>query len=227
MSDRLSREHLESDALVSGYARAYAFYQEHKYRLISGILAVLILIGGGVWYYVDSVAQEQEAQEMLVGAEEFFQQGNYEQALYGDAEGQTVGFSDIVNDYSRTDAANIASYYAAVSASRIGEFEDALYYIERYNAPEGILGVGAVALHASILADLERYDEAAQKYVEAAEWDENEVTTPQNLLNAAEASYEAGDYSTAEEFLARIIDNYDNTDYASDAKRMQGMLSAR
>ncbi len=227
MSDRLSREHLESDALVSGYARAYAFYQEHKYRLIFGTLAVLILIGGGVWYYVDSMAQEQEAQEMLVGAEEFFQQGNYEQALYGNEEGETVGFADIVSDYSRTDAANIASYYAAVSASRLGDYEDALYYIERYNAPDGILGVGAISLHASILSNLERFEESAQKYADAADWDENEVTTPQNLLNAAEASYEAGDYSTAEEFLVRIIDNYEDTDYASDAKRMQGMLSAR
>lgn len=226
MSDRLSREHLESDALVSGYARAYAFYQQNKNALIFGTLAVLILIGGGIWYYLETIGQEDEAQQLLSQAEEQFQQGEYELALTG-AEGESGGFAEIVTNYSRTNAANIASYYAAVSENRLGNYEEALNYIERFNPPDGILGVGAISLHGAILANLERYDEAANKYVEAAEWDDNEVTTPQNLLNAAEALYEGGDYSGSQELLTRIIDNYANTDYASDARRMEGMISAR
>lgn len=227
MSDRLSREHLESDALVSGYARAYEIYHEHKNSIIFGTLAVLLLIGGGVWYYLDRQAQEEQAQEMLANAEQLFQQGQYEQALRGDDQGRTIGFAEIANEFSRTNAGNIAHYYAAVSEVRLNNYSEALTFIEQFNPPDGIIGVGPISFHASVLSNLGEYERAAEMYIRAAEWDENEVTTPQNLLNAAEAALEAGDDARANEYVTRIIDNYGDTGIASDAKRMQGMLSAR
>ncbi len=227
MSDRLSREHLESDALVSGYARAYEIYHQHKNSIIFGTLAVLLLIGGGIWYYMDVQVQEQQAQEYLSYAEQLFQQGEYEQALHGDDEGSTIGFAGIANDFSRTSAGNLAKYYAAVSESRLGNNEEALAFIEQFNPPDGILGVGPISFHAAMLSNLGEYDRAVEIYIKAAEWDDNDVTTPQNLLNAAEAALEAGDESKANEYVTRIIDDYGDSGFVADARRMQGMLSAR
>ena len=227
MSDRLSRDELESDALVSGYAKAYAFYQENKNALIYGTLAVLILIAAGVWYYMDRQQKAEEAQELLTGAEELFQQERYEDALLGDDEGMTVGFAEIASDYPRTDAGNIASYYAAVSSARIGNYEDALSYIENYSPPDGILGVGPVSFKAAVLANLDEHERAIETYIQAAEWDDNDVTTPQNLMSAAEVAFESGNDAQARELVDRILNNYGNSEHASDARRMHGLLSAR
>lgn len=227
MSDRLSREHLESDYLVTGYARAYEIYHQHKNSIIFGTLAVLLVIGGGIWFYLDRQAQEEEAQEMLSYAEQLFQRGQYEQALFGDDEGRTIGFAEIASEFSRTSAGNISRYYAAASEARLGNYEDALPYIERFNPPDGILGVGPIAFHAAILSNLGQHEQAAEIYLKAAEWDENDVTTPQNLLNAAEAAMEAGNDARAQEYVTRVIDRYGDTGFAADAKRMQGLLSAR
>lgn len=227
MAKRPSKEQLETDALVTTYARFSGFVQQNVATVIAGTLVFLLLIGAGIWYYFHLQAQEVEAQELLVTAEQFFDQSEYESALYGDQETFAPGFIDIINNYSRTDAANIARYYAAVSAGRLGDSYQALEFIERYNPPSGILGVGPIAFHGTILGNLGEFADAARQFERAANWDENNVTTPQNLLLAAQASLEGGDSDSARRYLDTIITNYQGSQVAEQALHMQGMLEAR
>ncbi|MEX0928829.1 MAG: hypothetical protein WD266_12460 [Balneolales bacterium] len=227
MAKRFSKEQLESDALVTSYARLVGFMQKNLTTVILGGVAVLLLIGGGIWFYLQGQAKEVEAQELMVHAERMFDQGEYESALYGDDETFTAGFAEIIQDYSRTDAANMARYYAAVSAVRLGENAGALDYIGRFNPPEGILGVGPISLHGVILSNLGQYEEAARRFGQAAEWDLNNTTTPRNLLLAARAAYEAGNNQDALDYLTQIIEEYEGSPAAEQALNLQGMLTAR
>ncbi len=227
MAKRLSKEQLETDPLLTSYYLFTSFLKRNLTAVIAGIIAVLLIIGGGIFYYFYAQAQEQEAQELLVYAEQAFQQGEYEIALWGDDEMLRTGFIDIINNYGRTNAGNLARYYAAVSEAELGSYEEALAYIERFDPPEGILGVGPISFHAVVLANLGEYSRAADIFVKAAEWDINESTTPQNLYNAAQAAMEADDLARASQLVSRILNEYEDAQVADQAKRLEGMLVAR
>lgn len=226
MAKRLSKEQLETDPLLTSYYLFTSFLKRNLAAVIGFSIAFILVVGGGITYYLHTQAQEQEAQELLVQAESAFQQGEYEIALQGDNTQLRTGLIDIIENYGRTSAGNIARYYAAVSEVELGNYNEALNYITEFDPPEGILGVGPISLHAVILANLGEYEEAADTFITAAEWDENESTTPQNLLNAAEVSIEADNHARARELVDRILNNYENSSVAEQARRLEGMLVA-
>ncbi|MEX1120821.1 MAG: hypothetical protein WED82_01720, partial [Balneolales bacterium] len=218
---------LETDALVTSYARFVAFIQKNMAAVIMGAVVVLLLIAGGIWYYLQLQEREGQAQELLVTAEQMFENSNYESALYGDDVTFEAGFAEIIQEYSRTDAANMARYYAAISAFRLDEHQEALTYIEDFDPPSGILGVGAISIHGAILENLGEYQEAARQYERAANWDRNSTTTPHNLLMAAQASLEADNVQAAQNYLEEILDEYGDSRAADQALHIQGMLAAQ
>lgn len=225
MSKGLKREDLEQDILIEYSSRFMYYYQQNKATVIGGGIAIVLLIGLVIGYFVYSNQQEQQARDLLGVAEEQFMQGNYETALLGDDTEFTIGFEQIADNYSRTSAGNLAKYYAAVSAFELGNYEEALDWIRRFDVPDGIVGVSPISLHAIILAELDRHEEAAEMYIRAAEWTENPSTTPLNLLEAAQAYREAGNQTRALQLVNRILEDYPNSQQASEAQRLQGLLS--
>ncbi len=227
MAKRLTKEQLETDPLLTSYYLFTSFLKRNLTAVIAVSVAVVVLIGGGIAYYFYNQAQEQKAQELMVHVEQAFQQGEYEIALYGADANMQPGLIDIISNYGRTSAGNLARYYAAVAEAELENYNEALRYIEHFNPPSGILGVGPIAFHAVILANIGDYEKAADIFVKAAEWDENESTTPQNLLNAARAYMEAEDHARAKLLVERILNEYEDSNIADQARRLEGMIIVR
>ncbi len=227
MAKRLSKEQLETDPLLTSYYLFISFLKRNQTAVIAAFVAFLLIVGGGIFYFFYSQAQEAEAQELLVNAEQSFQQGEFETALWGNDERLRVGLIDIINSYGRTNAGNIARYYAAVAETELGNYDEALRHIERFDPPRGILGVGPISFHAVVLSNLGEYSRAADVFVKAAEWDINEATTPQNLFNAAQAAMEADEIARATRLVSRILNEYEDSQVADQARRLEGMLFVR
>lgn len=227
MSKKLKNEDLEQDILIEYSSRFMYFYNQNKAAVIGGGIGFVLAVGLIIGYFVYASQQEQEAQTLLGVAEQSFMQGNYEQALYGDDEEFTLGFVQIARNYGRTEAGNLANYYAAISEYELGNFEGALEYAERFSPPRGILGVAPITFKAVILTELERYEEAAEVFERAANWDENESTTPKNLYEAALAYKEAGNNQRAIEVLDTILEEYPDSRFTPKAERLKGRLAPR
>lgn len=226
MADRLSKDELENDALVTSYAYTLNWYRENKSLLYAGIIVLIFVIGGSFWYVNHTAQQQEESREAISFAEQQFMNGNYEAALFGNVEEGEPGLIEIISDYPRTTAGNLARYYAAVSYAEMQDYASALEMIREYNVPEGVLGVAPVSLHGMILMQLENYEQAVGIFERAASWDENESTTPFNLLNAGEAAYAAGNYAKARELATRIQREFPNSQQAPRAMRLEGMILA-
>ncbi len=227
MAKRLSKEQLETDPLLTSYYLFTSFLKRNMTAVMLASVAFIAVIGGGIFYYLYSQAQEADAQELLVHAEEAFRQGEFEIALWGDNDMLRTGLVDIINNYGRTNAGNLARYYAAVAESELGNYEEALRYIERFDPPRGILGVGPISFHAVVLSNLSEFSRSADVFVKAAEWDINEGTTPQNLFNAAQAAMEADEIARATQLVNRILNEYEDSQVADQARRLEGMLFVR
>jgi tetratricopeptide (TPR) repeat protein len=227
MSKKLSKEDLEQDLLIEYSSRFVHYYNQNKGVVWGSGIGLVLLVGLTIGYFVHTNQQERQAQELLGIAEQALAVGNIERALHGDEDDFTLGFIQIANNYGRTSAGNLANFYAAVAEFELGNYESALDYIKNFSVPSGIIGVTPITLHANILLELERYEDAARMFDRAANWDENEGTTPQNLYSAAEAFAEAGMYSDARQRIETILDKYPGSTVASRAERLKGWLSVR
>ena len=223
---KLKDEQMEQDALIEYSTRFLYFYRNNKGAVIGTGVGILLAIGLTIGYFVWNMQQESEAEILLGQAQEYYMEGDLERSLYGDDERAEPGFLHIADNFSRTRSGNLAQYYSAVLLADIGEYERAIDYINRFSVPEGILGIPPITLHASILAELERYDEAARRYLDAAEWAVNETTTPANLLEASIAFETAGNEEQAIRQLERILDEYPDSQQAGEAERRLGRLTA-
>jgi len=225
MSKKQVQKDLESDPLLETFSWTQNLFDKNKSAVFGGILAVVLLIGGAIGYYYYSANQEETAQQLLANATNYYMNSDYEKALSGSEADFTIGFEQIINNYSRTDAGNLARYYAAVSEYNLGNVQQAISYIEDYDLPEGILGVGPLSFHAVLMTDAGNLEQAAALYVKAAEWDDNESTTPYNYLEAAQAYYDAENYGEAEKYAGIIVNQYDESNQVSSALRLLGMLT--
>lgn len=226
MAKKLTEEELQQDPFLQSYAKTAEFYQENKNVIIGSAVAVLLAIVLGIGYHFYQKSQNKEAQRLMSTAEVHYLRGEYDAALNGSDEDLTIGFEQIINNYGGTEAGNLARYYAAVSEYNLGNTEEALSYIKKYEVPQGILGVGPLSFHALILTELGRHKEAAQMYVNAAEWDKNESTTPYNYLEAAHAFFDAEDTAKARKYAQLITQEYPNSAEITEANRLLGRLIA-
>ena len=226
MSKHLSKEELESDPLIENYNKAVSVFNENKTTILAIVIGVVVVIASLIGYNVYSQNQEQEAQNLLATAEGYYSEGDYDKALNGDDFELTYGFVSIANDYSGTEAGNLAVYYASVSSFKLGNIEDALDYISRYDAPDGILGVGAISFHAKLYLANGSLEKAAETFVKAANWDVNDTTTPFNLYKAAETYYELENMDKASELVDQILNDYPGSEEATSTQKLQGMIAA-
>ncbi len=226
MAKKFTKEELEQDPLLNSYAKIQTFYFENKTVILSSGIAIILAIGLAIGYNYYQKAQNEEALRLMGAAQNYFRQGNFEQALQGSAEDFTIGFEQIINEYSRTQAGNLAYYYAAVSEFNLGNTDQALAYIDEYEAPDGILGVAPISFHATLLTETENFDDAAELYVKAAEWDINDSTSPYNYLEAARTYHEAGNAGEAIEYVQLILDEYPNSGQQAEANKLLGLLRA-
>lgn len=226
MSKRQDKESLKSDLLVTYYARFIGYLRLNTKVSISLGVAFVLLIGLIIGYFFYQQSQETKAQTLIADAQTYFRQDEYQKALTGDEQALTVGFVQIINKYSGTKAANLAHYYAAVCEYNLHHPQKALNYLNDFEPPEGILGVGPISFKGVILRDLKQYDQAAGQFIKAANWDKNESTTPYNLIEAANTYIQAKENSKALEAIQQVLNNYSNTPYVSEAQRLQGYLTA-
>ena len=227
MSKYLSKEELQTDPLLQNVAKATTFFNENRTVIIAVFTGIFVIIGSFIGYHYHSIAQEKQAQELLSIIEKYYSEGDYEIALNGNSDGAdlTFGFLAIANEFSGTEAGNLANYYASVSSFKLANIEDALIQFEKFEAPSGILGVSPISFYASILKENNNLEKAALTYIKAAEWDVNESTSPYNLLESAKILHKLGKFEEAKQLTERIKRKYPNSTEATEAVRLEGRIS--
>jgi tetratricopeptide (TPR) repeat protein len=88
------------------------------------------------------------------------------------------------------------------------EFQNAIEQLEGVDTEDTYVSVMAVGLQADCLSELKKYQDAANKYLEAADMLENELTTPMYLMKAGLCTEEIKNFPKATELYQRIVDDY-------------------
>jgi tetratricopeptide (TPR) repeat protein len=219
------RQELRQNIFVDLYARALLFYDQYK-RLAQGLggaLLVLVLAIPGYIYYHQQ--QEQAANKKLGKILPVYEQENYQQAL--DGVGNRAGLLTIADSYSRTDAGNLAAFYAANSLYKLEKYDRALKYFQRFDKGGDFVGASAYAAQAAIQENKGAFERAGELYEQAASQYSNELTAPRFLLEAGQAYEEAGQYEAAMAAYKKIQNKYPESDQATEAERYMARAKVR
>ncbi|BFM42182.1 hypothetical protein CFS9_08230 [Flavobacterium sp. CFS9] len=200
-------------------------------KIIIGLVAGIAIATIGYLAYqkfVENPKQDEAASEMFVAQQNFEKATNgvasdslYKLALNG-SEGK-FGFIKIADEYSGTDAGNLANYYAGIASLNIGKYDDAIKYLGEFKSKEAIVGALAIGAIGDAYSQKNQQKEALDYYVKAAESNKNDFTTPRFLLKAGKTALALGQKEDALKYLTDIKDNYDTTPEAAAVDVLIGL----
>lgn len=200
-------------------------------KIIIGLVAGIAVATIGYLAYqkfIEAPKQDEAASEMFVAQQNFDKAANgvasdslYKLALNG-SEGK-FGFVKIAEEYSGTDAGNLANYYAGMAYLNTGKFDDAIKYLGNFKSKEAIVNALAIGGIGDAYSQKNQQKEALDYYVKAAESNKNDFTTPRFLLKAGKTALALGQKEDALKYLTDIKENYDTTPEAASVDVLIGL----
>ena len=113
-----------------------AFLIKNKNVLLGAVVALVVIVGGFLGYkHFISEPNELKASEAIFKGEQYFGADNFEVALKGDSLGY-AGFVKLADEFSGTDAGNLANAYAGLCYAQLGKYEDAIKYLDKFSGDD-------------------------------------------------------------------------------------------
>ena len=199
--------------------RAEEFIENNRNPLLIG-LGVVVAIALAFYGYKSFISDplELEAQEEIFMAQKFFEQDSLNMALNG-VPGQNMGFIDIADEYSSTKAGNLANYYAGICYLQLGQFENAIEYLDEFSSGDEVLSVVAKGAIGDAFLELNQPEEALEYYTAATNINGNDFAVPIYLNKAAKTAEILGDYKSALTLYKRIKSDFPDSQEAADADK--------
>ena len=172
--------------------------------VVMGIILVVLVYFGYQKFYISPM--ETNAQEQIFMAQKYFEKDSISRALYGD--GNALGFIDIVDDFGSTTTGNLAKYYAGICYLKMGNYEEAIEYLEDYDPVDQIIGPMALGALGDAYMELNEPEKAVSYYMDAANVSINEFTTPIYLYRAGMTYELLGEYEEAYDAYHTIYKEY-------------------
>lgn len=194
------------------------FIESNQKVLINAVLVVLVIIAAFLGYnkFIKQPRIE-EASKQIFGAQNYFEKDSFNLALNGD--GNVTGFLEIADNYGSTPAGNLAKYYAGLSYLYLGDYKNAIHYLEKFSSDDLLLGNMAIANIGDAYMQLGEYKKAADYYQKAASSKINDFSTPIFLMKNALAYEKAGDYAAALKIYERVEKEFPNSPEARDIEK--------
>lgn len=162
--------------------------------------------------------KEEEAAAEMFQAEQYFTQAVDAQAandsLYNLAlnggEGK-LGLLGIMENYSGTDAANLASYMAGMAYLNTGKYREAVEHLDKFNTDDEVLKAMAKGGIGDAFAQLGQNEDALKFYNDAIKASENDLTTPRFLFKAGQTALALNKKDEAVKHFTEIKEKYESS----------------
>lgn len=234
--ERLEQNSATADVfstLDESASRTEAFVARNQ-NYILGVIGVVAVALLGYLAYVQFVEKPKEtnaANEMYYPQQYFDQaltnttakDSLYNLALNG-GEGK-YGFLDIIDEYSGTQAANLAHYSAGMSYLNLQKYEEAITQLEKFSSDDAILGAMAQGGLGDAFMQLGQPEDALGYYDKAISHSDNDYTAPKYLYKAGITALELSQNDKALKHFRRIKEEYPASDEARNIDAFIGMAA--
>ncbi|MGC1203784.1 MAG: tetratricopeptide repeat protein [Flavobacteriaceae bacterium] len=210
------------NTLDESASKTEAFVERNQKYIfvIIGVVAFAVL---GYLGYKEFIAKPKQTMAMndMFQAQKYFNDavnGTAKDSLYNLAltggEGK-FGMLDIIEEYSGTPSANLASYYAGTAYLRLKDYKNAVEHLNNFKSDDEILAPLAKGNIGDAFVQLNQPKDALEYYEEAVNMRDNEYTTPMYLYKAGAIALDLGQADKALGYFKRIKEDYPNATEAS------------
>jgi TolA-binding protein len=232
---RTERRHLKTNELASLTAQAREAYEERRVQVIAGLVAVVVIAGAVGGYFTWRSRQQSRAYALLAealvvdearvgpavapgtpgsGGQSFPTQREKNQALL-------TKFRTAADAYPSTDAGVFARYREATTWMALGTPKSAI------TAYEEVIKRGGSSVYAEMarlgLAEAQaqsgQYDQAISTFTELSQRKDGQVPVDGVLIRLGRAYLDAGKRAEAEQTFNRVIQEFPDSPFSSDARR--------
>jgi len=182
-------------------------YLEENYKtLLIGLGVIVVLVGLGWLGKLYFNKRNDEAQSQMFQAERYLEKDSLKLALNGD--GNYLGFLDIIKSYKFTRSANLAKYCAGICYLHMGNYKEAIDYLDKYSKKDKVIGSIAIGATGDAYVELGDINKGISKYLEAADYANNSFNSPLYLMKAAQLYEQKNNYSEALKLYEKIESKY-------------------
>ena len=183
------------------------FVEKNLNTILTVVGVVVLLVVGYILlnnYYFQP--REVKAQNDLYQEEMYFAQDSFAIALNGD-DINYGGFLEIIDEYGRTKAGNLAKAYAGISYYKLGDYEQAVNYLSKFDSDDKMAAPAIVGLIGDCYTEMGDVEKGIKYYLKAGK-EKNGVLSP-IFLRKAGISYESlGQYDKAIDIYNEIKKDY-------------------
>lgn len=222
MSKKIEDNPTGFQTVENALSRTEQYIEENQKSLTIIVLAIVIVVGGYLGYkkfYLEP--SNREALAAMYVAEQYFEQDSFDLALNGD--GANFGFLDVIDEYSITNAANLAHYYAGICNLRTGQFEEAIEHLEKFDSEDIMIASIALGAIGDSYLELDDKEEAASYYMKAGVRKKNSFTSPIYLKKAGLVYEDLTNYEKALKAYEKIEKDFPDTE---EGKQIAKYISA-
>ncbi len=214
--DQVHEDNFEN--LEEALSRTEQYIEKNQKKLTYIALAVVLVVVGIFSYQKYYRAPlELDAQAEMFHAQRYFEIDSFNLAINGD--GNYDGFLDIIDNYGSTNAGNLSNYYTGVSYLHLGEYQNAIDYLENFSSSDFILSTLAKAAIGDAYMELGNNEKAAANYMAASTSNTNNFTTPIYLQKAGIAYEMTGNYKDALATYEMIEKDFAKSSEARDIEK--------
>jgi tetratricopeptide (TPR) repeat protein len=195
------------EGIESALSKTERFIEDNQkiiLRIVFIVVAIIAIYVGLKRFYF--IPKQAEAQSQMFVAEQYFEIDSFNLALYGD--GNYSGFLEIIDDYSWTKSGNLSKYYAGISYLHLGQFEDAIEYLEDFKADDKMIAPIATGAIGDAYVELNDLEKGLEYYLKAASMSDNNFTAPLYMMKASLIYEQLEEFARAEALYLRIQKEY-------------------
>jgi tetratricopeptide (TPR) repeat protein len=227
---RSLKRQIKQDELVTGYEQVGSWTRAHNDEIRATLVGVLVLalVAGGLWYYRSR--READAEQRFDEALQTYSapvgtnagvggfatsQERFKKAL--------AAFEGLAQRFSGMAAGRRARYYVALCRIELADYDAAERALrEQASEPEGAHGPVEASLARLALAQLERrrgaFDRAVEAYQKLVEDERTSLPRDHVLMALGQTLEEAHRRKDALGAYRRLVDEYPESPYASEAR---------
>tara|TARA_B100000945_G_scaffold309226_1_gene299850 strand:- start:1464 stop:2171 length:708 start_codon:yes stop_codon:yes gene_type:complete len=214
------------EAVNQTLSKSEEFINKNKNYLILFFGIITISIAAfSIFSYLKS-NQNENAQNEMFQAVYYFEKDSLVQALNGD--GNNYGFLEIIDEYSLSEAANLSRFYAGASYLKLGNYQNAINYLDQFSSSDLLVQARAYSLIGDAYVELEDFENAIYYFEKASSENPNQFFTPSYLLKLALVYEEVSDLKSAIKSYETIISDFkDSPEYQTSLKnksRLEGLM---
>lgn len=202
----------QTSAMEETLNKSEAFVLKYKKPILTALVAVIVIIAGIILVnnYVIKPRAEK-ASTILAKGQEYFSMEDFDKALNGD-KANFPGFIAVAEEYSSTDAGNLACLYAGLCYALKGDYKNAEKYLEDWSAGDDqMISPAAICALGDVYAQLNKLDDAIAAFKKAAEMADNNSVSPTCLIKAGEILESQGKKDEALKLYQEIKQKYVNS----------------